>query len=63
MRKFFVVVTLVGFVASLAGATDALAKKRHRRPVAHDRGAAAPTSHAEPNAGQMSHPGGGSNSK
>ncbi len=45
--------------AALAGVTDASAKKHRHHRLSHERGVApAPTG-----PGQMSHPGGGSNSK
>jgi hypothetical protein len=58
VRKLFVLASLLIVLIDLAGATDALAKKQHRR-----RAPQAPVSRSAPPASQMSHPGGGSNSK
>jgi hypothetical protein len=58
LRKLFILATLLGLLVDLAAATEALAKKQHRRraPQAPAASSTAPAIHP-------SHPGGGSNSK
>ncbi|MGO9391186.1 hypothetical protein [Rhodoblastus sp.] len=58
MRKFFLLAAALALLVDLASATDVLAKKRHRRQPSQ-----AAVSREAPPRSQMSHPGGGSNSK